>query len=155
MHDAGYDIHTTHLTARPTVVVRGTIAVESVPEFLGAAYGAVMAYLGRIRVYRVGPPFARYQRLDGSFVVEAGFPVDRPVPGDGQVQPSSLPAGEAAVTVHVGPYEEMEPTYGALERWIREHDAAPAGAPWEVYLSPPDGDPTRIRTQIVQPFVAN
>jgi effector-binding domain-containing protein len=98
-------------------------------------------------------PFARYNRLaDGRFEVEAGFPVANPVPGDGRIMPSHIPAGPAISLCHVGPYDSMEPAYQAVNDWLEANDAEAVGPPWEVYTSEPSEDPSTYRTQVVQPF---
>ena len=99
--------------------------------------------------------FVTYSHSD-AFEVEAGFPVTPAIPGEGELEASMLPGGEAAATTHIGPYDAMRPTYEAITEWLGEHDAVPAGAPWEVYLSDPDDqpDPATWRTDIIQPYRA-
>ena len=88
-------------------------------------------------------PFARYHPTgDDRFEVEAGFPASTPTSGEGEVEPSDLPGGLAAVTVHTGPYDTIGPTYEALRAWVQEHGGEPVGDAWEVYLTEPD-DATR------------
>jgi effector-binding domain-containing protein len=88
------------------------------------------------------------------FEVEAGAPVPSRVDGEGGVRPSSLPGGQVAVTLHIGPYDAMRPAYEALLRWIGEQGGEPVGDAWEVYLSDPERypDPATWQTQIVQPY---
>jgi effector-binding domain-containing protein len=147
------EIETRPVAEVPTAVMKATLDVAEIAAWLATAYGTVAAYLGRHGVGPAGPPFARFEIVgEGRFDVEAGFPATTPVGGEGDVEPSSLPAGPAAVTLHVGPYDEVAPAYAALEAWMREHGGEPAGAPWEVYLSGPDVDPAEIRTEIVWPY---
>jgi effector-binding domain-containing protein len=91
---------------------------------------------------------------DGRFEVEAGFPASRPVEGSGDVQPSELPGGQVAVTVHTGPYGQMEPGYQALASWVTDHGGEAIGGAWEVYFSDPSTqpDPATWRTEIIQPY---
>jgi effector-binding domain-containing protein len=65
-----------------------------------------------------------------------------------------LPAGPVAVTVHIGPYDAMEPAYAALASWVSGRGGQLAGDPWEVYFSDPEQrpDPSTWRTEIVQPY---
>lgn len=136
----------------PTAVVCGTCDVAGMAAFLGHAFEAAASYLGRNGVGPVGMPYARYRVLgEGRFDVEAGFPAATPVPGQDDVEPSSLPAGTAAVTTHVGPYDEVAHAYEALVAWVEEHGEA-TGAPWEVYLSAPDADPPT--TEVWLPYRA-
>ena len=91
---------------------------------------------------------------EGRLEVEAGFPVSSPIEPNGDVQPSELPGGQVAVTVHVGPYDQMEPAYQALASWVTDHGGELAGDAWEVYFSDPstEPDPATWRTEIVQPY---
>lgn len=150
-----YDIETVDLPAQPAAVVRATVPVAELPAWFGAAYHTVAQFLGMRSDYPAGPPFARYHMAGpGRFDVEAGFPTRTAVEGDGEVHGVTLPAGPAARTVHVGPYDRMVPAYEALRAWIADHGGIPAGDPWETYLSDPvsQPDPETWRTRIVQPY---
>ena len=150
-----YDIHAEARNAQVTVVARATLAVADIPPWLGKAYEASARLLADRQAGPAGPPFARYHRLgEGRFEVEAGFPAARPIEGNGDTQPSELPGGQVAVTIHTGPYDQMVPAYRALASWVSEHGGELRGDPWEVYLSDPSSepDPATWRTQIVQPY---
>ncbi|NNL96641.1 MAG: AraC family transcriptional regulator [Acidimicrobiia bacterium] len=152
-----YEIQERMLVEQPTMVVRGTIKLEDIPTFLGRAYHMVDSQIRDSGAHVVGEPFARYRCLDGEyreFEVEAGVPVVLAVSGHGGVEASVLPAGPAAVTVHTGPYERMEPAYDALNAWLDEHGGNADGPAWEVYHTDPNAqpDPATWRTEIVQPY---
>lgn len=76
-----------------------------------------------------------------------------PVAGSGDIEAFMLPAGLTAVAVHAGAYEQLPETFAALEEWIRTQGRAPAGAPWEVYVTDPTEhpDPADWRTEIWWP----
>jgi effector-binding domain-containing protein len=152
-----YDIETRTLDEVDTAVEYATLPITELGPWLGKVYGEVAGYLARKGAGPAGPPFARFRPVGGgTFEVEAGFPASTPVGGEDEIEPSDLPAGTAAVTVHVGPYDTIEPAYGALTRWIDEHGGEPVGDAWEVYLTDPAAqpDPATWRTEIVQPYRA-
>lgn len=147
------------LEEQPTLVMWGKVVVEDMPQFLGRAYHATAHHAAAIGAEIVGPPFARYRSLDTElreFEVEAGFPVRGDLTESDEVDVSLLPAGPAAVAVHVGPYDAMGPTYEALAEFLKEQHAQAMGSAWEVYVSEPDEepDPAQWRTEIVQSFTA-
>ena len=151
------EIESRNLSDQPTLVMRTEATVEGIPEFLDRAYGAAAAHAQVSGVEIVGPPFARYEVLNGpesGFSIEAGFPVSSAVDGSGVVEASALPGGPAAATWHIGPYDTMQPTYAATMAWIEEQGAAPSGPPWEVYYSDPstEPDPTTWRTEVIWPY---
>lgn len=150
-----YEMSEIELVETPTAVVRGTLTVAQMGPWLGQAYGAVAAYLTEQGAGPTGMPYARYHPLgDDRFDVEAGFPASREVVGVGQVVASRLPGGTAVQTWHIGPYDELQAAYDAVEQWLREHRRARAGDAWEIYYSNPDEepDPSGWRTEVVQPY---
>lgn len=152
-----YEIEERTLVEQPTMVMRGKIKLEDIPSFLGRVYHTVESQIHEAGVHVVGEPFARYRPLDAEyreFEIEAGLPVVMAVAGHSEVEASQLPGGPAAVTVHTGPYERMEPAYEAINNWMREHGVHPAGPAWEVSHTDPseEPDPAVWRTEIVQPY---
>jgi effector-binding domain-containing protein len=56
-----------------------------------------------------------------------------------RVTVTTIPAIDAAVTVHDGPFGDLDRTYGALGTWVLERAAGADGPIREYYL--PTGDP--------------
>lgn len=149
-----YEIVTVELAEQPTAEIEETVPVGEISTWLPTAYEEVFGHLARLGVAPAGPPFARYLLLPEVFEVEAGAPVTDPVPTGGRVTAGVLPAGPVAMTTHWGPYEELGNALAALDAWIAEHDAEPAGAHWEIYHSDPaeERDPARWRTDVLRPY---
>lgn len=146
-------IESKSLGAKPTIVAGATLSVPEIGPWLSRIYGEIAQYLATSGEHPSGPPFARYRRLeDERFEVEAGFPVARHLSGAGELRGSSLPGGTVAVTTHIGPYDEMGPSYEALTSWIESRGAVAVDAPWEVYFSEPTEPPETWRTDIYQPY---
>jgi effector-binding domain-containing protein len=61
-----------------------------------------------------------------------------------------------ATTLHIGPYEAMEPAYEAVASWIDQQVGERSGDPWEVHFSDPQEeiDPDTWKTEVVQPYQA-
>jgi len=142
---------------QPTAVRRAMIDVTEIGNWLGATYHEVVTFLATHGLAPSGPPFARYHPVgQGRFRAEAGFPVAREIETEDDVSASVLPGGLVATTLHVGPYDAMEPAYQALASWVGEHGGETTGDAWEVYLSDPNDepDPALWRTEVVQPYRA-
>ena len=75
-------------------------------------------------------------------------------PSVGRVCPFSVPSAELAVTVHVGPHDDIDVTYGALGRYVTEQALAISGPVHETYLTGPRDteDSTAWRTEIGWPI---
>ena len=134
----GYEVSVETRAEQPAAVVHEMVRHEDLSAFLGAAFGEVGVVLDQQNLFPSGPPLARYRLEPGGFDVEAGFPVPRPVTAVGRVQPTVLPAGDIAETVHVGAYDEISAAYTAVNDWLDAEGRVATGAPWELYLDDPD-----------------
>jgi effector-binding domain-containing protein len=81
----------------------------------------------------------------------------RPVadpPVRGRVSAVTLPPVEVATTVHSGPHDDIDVTYGRLGMWVVEHTLAVDGPIHETYVVGPrdDPDPRAWRTEIGWPI---
>jgi effector-binding domain-containing protein len=144
-----HEIELVELEPQPALVVRGHVPIGGIPEFIGGAFGDVMAAMGQAGVSPAGPPFGRYLVTPDGFDVEAGFPVEHAVEPSGRVESSMLPGGTAARTMHVGGYDGVAAAYEAVSSWLYKEGYAAAGAPWESYLDGPDVP--EPRTLVVAP----
>jgi effector-binding domain-containing protein len=144
-----YEIELVDLREQPAAVVRGSVTQDTIPAFLGEAFGAVMAAVAGQGNAVAGPPFARWRPTDTGFDAEAGFPCKVPLTPSGRVEPTVLPGTWATRVLHVGDYAGVAGAYQAAERWIVENGYVATGSPWESYLDEPDvAEP---RTLVFQP----
>lgn len=141
------------LVARPTLAVRRRAPVERLPQVLGPAWALVMACAGKAGAVPVDAPFVAYQSMDmRDLDLEIGFVFERPLAGDGDVLAGEIPAGEAVQCVHVGPYDQLGATYGAMRGWMVERGLRHAGPAREFYLDDPqDTPPAELRTLVLLP----
>ena len=67
-----------------------------------------------------------------------------------------LPAGPVAVAIHGGPYDSLQETYVALEKWVEENGHRVAGPPWEQYVTDPGEHPNPAdwRTEVCWPLAS-
>ena len=148
------EIRIVDLEQQPTAVVSEQVPMDALTEFFGRAFSTVMEVTGRQGVMVTGPPFALYHGVPTETIdVEAGFPTTAAVEADGDVRPGVLPAGRAAVAVHVGPYDTLSQTYDEVMRWVVDQGLTPGWDMWEEYLTDPsaDSDPATWRTRVLCP----
>ncbi|QCB98733.1 AraC family transcriptional regulator [Arthrobacter sp. PAMC25564] len=152
------DIKSSQLKEQPTAVVRETVPMNALRDFFSRAFGAVMGAVQQQHVQLAGPPFALYRGMPTDVVdVEAGFPLAAPFTpaggGDTGVSAGSLPSGHAYEAMHIGPYEKLQQTYGAIQARMQADGVTPGEAMWEYYLSDPaaEPDPSKWKTLVVWP----
>lgn len=130
-------------------------SMQDLPSKLGRTYGEIENWAAKHRV-RISAPFARYRFFSpAACTLEAGYIVDRAVPGDEHIRVQDDGGYVALTAVHVGPFSDISRAYESLEEFIRIHGYASAGAPVEFYLTPPDTPPERQKAEIVWPVIPN
>jgi DNA-binding transcriptional MerR regulator len=144
------------LRAMPATTAAAIRATVYHDEVLGW-YDEAMAELERVLrgVPATGPCGGLYD--NALFTEERGdavvfVPVADP-PTSGRVHPFVVPEVELAVTVHQGPHDDIDISYGALGTYVTEHALAVAGPVREYYLVGPrdTGDAASWRTEIGWP----
>src|SRR5579885_3664559 len=68
--------------------------------------------------------------------VDFGVEVVQSFTPEGEMRPAETPGGEAAIAVHVGPYERMKETHDAIHAWRAANHRTFAGQSWEIYGAP-------------------
>ena len=141
-----YETETADLQEQHVALVHGRIARDEIPVFLATAYSKTPRASTEQGLRVIGPPYARYRfEEDGTIDIEAGFPVSGTLERSDDVEPGTLPGGHVAITVHVGPYDEVGRAYQALETYLSKNGFEPAGSAWECYLDGPDVPEPRTR----------
>lgn len=143
------------LPAQPTLVVHTRTPVKLLGQVVGAAFGAVIRYLGELGEQPAGPSFAVYYNSDMQDLdMAAGFVVSKPMPGKGEIQPGEIPAGTYATCLYTGPYSRLAEAYAALSRWLQEQNRSVTQAAYEMYLDDPSKTPhDQLRTILMQPVL--
>ena len=135
----------------------GTAITEVLPH--------IFQYAQQHGIALSGHPFTRYAEVGaGLITIEPGMRVVGPLAAEaadsrraaatGGVVEDVLPAGPAAVTTHMGPYDTLSEAYGAIETWMAAEGQAAAGAPWESYITDPaeHPDPKDWKTEVAWPL---
>lgn len=154
-----YEISRQTLDEQPVLFGRRKAPREELAGVFAEVLPAVFGYAMENGLAMTGPPFVRYVNQSAAFFeVEAGVPLAEPAvaPADRpDLIAGSLPGGDAAVTVHVGPYETLGDAHIALDKWIDSHSLKGSGGPWEIYLTDPAEvpDPAEWKTQVVWPLM--
>jgi AraC family transcriptional regulator len=156
-----YTITTKELAAQPVLVVRRRVRRAEIAATIGAELPKVFLCAQQRGIAIAGYPITRYLETSMGWVtLETGMRVTAPRgewfvgEAEGNVLAERLPGGLAAVTIHSGPYDQLQAAYAALEEWIMAHGFRPAGAPWEAYLNDPTDhpNPQDWKTEVSWPF---
>lgn len=120
---------------------------------LDKAWPEVFARLEMLGVEPAGARFIRYDVIDmeGLMEIEVGVPVAAPIPGDGNVEAGTMPAGRYATLTHIGHYDHLMAANAALQDWAEERGLkwdmreTAEGERWgsrlELYETDPDDEP--------------
>lgn len=140
-----YDVRVEQVQSQPTAIVRRQAKSEELASVVPQACGEVWQFVREVGLPRPGRNVALY--LDGVINLECGVEVAGSFAGNGQVIPSSTPAGKVATTTHLGPYDRLGEAHGAILAECKARGLALAGPSWEVYGHWTD-DVSQLRTDI-------
>ena len=146
----GYKCEVKEKLAQPALSVRTNSSVQDLPQVLGRYYGEIAQYLGELGEYPAGPPFVAYYNIDmQNLDIEIGFPISKHLNGKEDIKMSEIPSGKFASCIYIGPYNEIEPAYNELNRWIEENGYESTGVAYEIYLNDPAQTPPEdLKTEI-------
>jgi effector-binding domain-containing protein len=143
--DVAYEVQVVRATARPTAVVAQATTWDAFPSLWRHLLDQVYAFLETGDVSQTGHNVMLYK--DDVPNVEVGVEVNAAFTSSGPVVASCLPAGEAAMTVHRGPYHLLGAAHQAVRAWCPANGHRIAGPRWEIY-----GDwheePTQLETEV-------
>jgi effector-binding domain-containing protein len=158
-----YTITRQELAAQPVLVVRRRVRRAEIAATIGAALPKVFLHAQQRGLAIAGYPITRYLETSvGLATFETGMRVTARsgdwtvADGQGEVLAETLPGGLAAATIHLGPYDQLQDAYAAVEEWIAVNGFRQNGAPWEAYLNDPADhpDPQDWKTEVYWPFQA-
>lgn len=140
-----YLVRVTTVAARPTAVVPAATTWQEFPSLWKGLLDEVWACVGASGASRRCRNLMLYK--DDVPNVEVGVELLEPLRFGGRVVESTLPAGQAAMTVHRGPYGGLGAAHRATIEWCTAEGLALAGPRWEVYGHHHD-DPAELETEV-------
>lgn len=126
------------------------IAAAIAPAKPGEISATMLALLGR------GWDFIRHSgvKSDGQNVaiyrgnmIEAGPRVLGKFEASGDIACVATPSGLAAMTIHMGPYQQLGRAHAAIRDWCAANGHVMEGTNWEIYGHHED-DPAKRRTDV-------
>lgn len=141
-------------SSQPVLFIRTRTSVDNLPKELGRAYGDIMKYLDEIGEQPCDAPYTAYYSLDMKDLdIEMGFPVSKPLPGNGEIESGEIPAGKQVSSLFKGPYSQMTELYDAMNRWISDNGYTAEGTAYEYYYNSPGEVPeSELLTRVVLPL---
>lgn len=140
-----------NLHEKPAVPVRSRRTVMTdFPRGLPGLYQVLLGEIAAAGKAPAGPPIMLYfdaefnpERVD----LELAWPVDDP-----NLANETLPAVTAAVTMHIGPYEDMPHAYAAVYEWANQNGYEPVNPMREIYYNDPSSvPPEQLATEVILP----
>lgn len=141
----------------PTVGVRAVVRADEMEAFFKEAYGHLSEVVSDFGLEVTGPPYGRFRGVPADTMdVEAGVPIlarPRHAHPAGVVW-GEFPAVEVVEAMHIGSYDTLSETYGAMVLWMHARGLNPVEDMWDLYLTDPgrEPDPATWQTKVVWPF---
>jgi effector-binding domain-containing protein len=147
----GYGVTVKRVEALTIAAARGRMTAREIPGRFKEHLDKVWEFLVRHPELRGWGHNVFLYRHDmdaaGAMTIDFGVQVVRAFEAEGDIFSTSTPAGEAATTVHVGPYSGLPAAHAAVHAWLKENGRKPAGWSWEIY-GDWNEDPGKLETGI-------
>jgi effector-binding domain-containing protein len=137
-----YDVAIERTIECPTAVVKANTTWREFPTQWRSLLDDVWAFLRTRRGLRTTGHNVMLYRSgfgDADVAVEVGVQVTGSFEAAGRVVPSTLPAGQAAMTVHKGAPSGIGAAHHAVRSWCAEQRRELTGVFWEIYGDPDPG----------------
>jgi effector-binding domain-containing protein len=137
---------------RTFITKRATVAFDQLSYFFAEQYRALYKALQRQNIAATGAPFAIYYSIDEARRVTdlaAAVPVPGKLADVNGFDKIVMPPCNALTTTYYGPYENMQPVYAEMEKYLVDHNLQ-RQLIIEEYFSDPQvvKDPAKWKTNI-------
>jgi effector-binding domain-containing protein len=138
------------LPAQTALTIRTRTPARLLPNVLGQGFKEMAEYLKELDEEPAGPPFVAYYNSNmDDLEIEMGYPIKKDIDPKGVMEVREIPEGKYATCQYIGSYNQLEPAYKVLRKWIEENDYEPTGVVYEHYLNNPMETPeSELKTQI-------
>jgi len=147
-----YQVVTKTVSAQPIAAVRRRVLPRDIGRTWKPALDLVWEFLRQHDGLRTDGHNCFLYHLsdqrDAAMDIDFGVQVIRPFEGEGEVICTEIPAGEVAMTMHVGSYDKLAGAYDAIHSWRAATGRAFGACSWEIYGDWTD-DTTKLETQVV------
>ncbi len=139
--------------AQPALAIRTRTPVTNIGQVMGQAFGKVYQCIMETGAKPGNCAFSAYYNMDmNDLDVDIGFVMAEPAPGRGEVHAMEIPGGKQVSCMYIGPYDQMEPAYAAMNEWMAANNYIPTGIAYEFYYNDPSMvPPSELLTKIMFP----
>ena len=146
-----YQVVTNTVSAQTLAAVRRRVRIGDVARAWKPALDLVWEFLRQHEGLRTDGHncFVYHHPAQGeaAIVVDFGVQVIRPFPDTGEVVCAETPAGEVAMTTHVGSYGKLAAAHEAINSWRAATRRVFGACSWEIYGDWTD-DEAKLETQV-------
>jgi effector-binding domain-containing protein len=144
-----YEVKLQILPPRILAAVRRRVAIKDIPIAFKPALDSVWAFLRKNPGLRTDGHniFLYHHETPEIMPIDFGVEVVRSLSGEGDVTCVTTPSGEAAVTVHRGPYSKLFDAHQALHQWCKANSRIIGAHSLEIYGDWSE-DPEKLETTI-------
>jgi effector-binding domain-containing protein len=147
-----YEIVTKTVSAQPLAAVRRRVLTGDVGRTWKAALDLVWEFLRQHEGLRTDGHncFLYHHPAYGEAAIDIDFGVQviRPFKDEGEVTCTQTPAGEVAMTTHIGSYAGLAAAHNAVQSWRIATGRTFGGCSWEIYGDWTD-DEAKLETRVV------
>jgi effector-binding domain-containing protein len=143
------------IAARSILYIRRRVAPSEIQATMGECFGKLYTHGQKAGLPIGGNPMARWISVGpGLLTLDSVMPLMAPAVGEGEMKADQLPGGPVAFALHAGPYDQLNETHAAVERWVESSGYQVAGPYWDWFVTDPGDHPSPAdwRTEVYWPL---
>jgi len=147
-----YRVETKIVTAQTLAAVRRRVLSRDIGRTWKPALDLVWEFLRRHDDLRAGGHncflYHHPAHSEAAMDIDFGVQVVQSFRDEGEVICTQTPAGEVAMTTHIGGYDKLADAHNAIQSWRAATERVFGGCSWEIYGDWTD-DTSKLETQVV------
>lgn len=139
---------------QPILYIQRQVAQSELQPTFAECFGKLFGFGVQHALPITGNPIARYQSMGpGLWTVDCVLPLAEQADSSDDLQAGNLESGDVIKATHLGPYEDLESSYIAIQAFMEKEGLSSRGAHWEQYVTDPgdEPDPSKWQTDIYWP----
>jgi effector-binding domain-containing protein len=136
--DDNLKIVTTTVPHQDLLMVHVKCNGKEIAKNFAESFQKIGGYAGQFKAKMAGALLGIYYHWENDdFDFDAAVPLDKKLPGKGEIKYGEIKAGNVVMTNYYGAYDKVGKAHELLQNWLKENNKKLKGAAWEVYANDP------------------
>jgi effector-binding domain-containing protein len=136
--DDNLKIVTTTVPHQDLLKIHVKCNAKDISKKFGESFQKIGQYAGPLNAKMAGAPLGIYYHWENNdFDFDAAIPLDKKLPGKGEIKYGEIKAGNVVMTNFYGAYDKVGKAHDLIHEWLKANNKKVKGDVWQVYANDP------------------